>query len=393
MNLVKKLALWKQENLISETQQHAIIEYENKQQKPLALYTIFAFSMFCIGLGIISLISANWQEIPSSIKLFFDFVILSLTAYGIYYSKENAKQNLLDALILLYAILIMASIGLVAQIYQLQSENYLAYFIWAMLTLPFIFFTSKKVLVFVWLPVFIMSSLDLLLNIVWFDKIINIINNNYPLALVVSFITLLSLFYVALSHYAKNKIPTLIYSLKFWLICYITLAIISMDFFAKGQVLFLYYNQVISSEYGWEVVWLIISAILVAISILIHMSYRFKQGYLLGSIVCIIFAYSLLYTYLPKTTLNVEFIGFSLTLLILLDVAFFAYKSNNIKLLNLATIILALRVFIVYLQVFGSLLTTGLGLVSSGVVLLLVVYACKKIKIMNIKLIGGQNNE
>ena len=41
----------------------------------------------------------------------------------------------------------------------------------------------------------------------------------------------------------------------------------------------------------------------------------------------------------------------------------------------------ALRIFGVYLQVFGSLLTTGLGLISSGLVLLLTVGIWNKLKL------------
>jgi hypothetical protein len=52
--------------------------------------------------------------------------------------------------------------------------------------------------------------------------------------------------------------------------------------------------------------------------------------------------------------------------------AFVSYRALWLRLFNALTALLALRILVVYFEVFGSLLDTGLGLVTGGVVTLLI---------------------
>jgi len=47
--------------------------------------------------------------------------------------------------------------------------------------------------------------------------------------------------------------------------------------------------------------------------------------------------------------------------------------------LNLAIVVIALRLVVVYVEVFGSLLSTGVGLIASGVLLIALVWAAGKL--------------
>jgi hypothetical protein len=51
-------------------------------------------------------------------------------------------------------------------------------------------------------------------------------------------------------------------------------------------------------------------------------------------------------------------------------VAWCGYRANAMQLVNLATAVIAARIFITYVEVFGSMLATGAGLIVSGVLLL-----------------------
>ncbi|MBM3222737.1 MAG: hypothetical protein FJZ47_02890 [Candidatus Tectomicrobia bacterium] len=51
-------------------------------------------------------------------------------------------------------------------------------------------------------------------------------------------------------------------------------------------------------------------------------------------------------------------------------VAWCGYRAHAMHLVNLATAVLAVRVFVAYIEIFGSLLATGVGLIASGFVLL-----------------------
>ena len=51
-------------------------------------------------------------------------------------------------------------------------------------------------------------------------------------------------------------------------------------------------------------------------------------------------------------------------------VSSYAYCTHQTRLFNVATVLIALRLFGIYLEVFGSLLSTGAGLIVSGLVFL-----------------------
>jgi uncharacterized membrane protein len=51
-------------------------------------------------------------------------------------------------------------------------------------------------------------------------------------------------------------------------------------------------------------------------------------------------------------------------------VAWCGYKAQAMQLVNLATAVIAVRIFVAYIEAFGSMLATGAGLIVSGVLLL-----------------------
>jgi len=51
-----------------------------------------------------------------------------------------------------------------------------------------------------------------------------------------------------------------------------------------------------------------------------------------------------------------------------------AHETEDARLLNLATAVIGVRILIVYFEVFGSLLGTGIGLVIGGVLTLTLVW-------------------
>lgn len=92
----------------------------------------------------------------------------------------------------------------------------------------------------------------------------------------------------------------------------------------------------------------------------------------------ILLNFSLIAKILPDDGKAYELWGAVLSLAMLGLVAVYAYKTGSIRLLNLATALSAFRFFAVYLQVFGSLLSTGVGLIISGFVLLAVAVVWQK---------------
>ena len=91
MNLDSKLTDWQKHNLISAYQKQAILDYEIQVKRPLLYYSLLFLSSFCISIGILSLIAANWDKIPPSAKLICDYIFLLGLGAGVYFSKKKQE--------------------------------------------------------------------------------------------------------------------------------------------------------------------------------------------------------------------------------------------------------------------------------------------------------------
>lgn len=387
MNISKKLEIWTQEKLISEPQKQAIVEFEMKTKRPMFLYVLLFLSSFCIGLGVLAIIASNWQIIPANAKLFGDFVILASLAGGIYYAQANNKNFLKEAFILLYAVMILASIGLIAQIFQLVPHGYRAYLFWAVMAAPLLYFSKKAVLSFIWLPVFIASLLDFLDDFAWFSRFVRRFDNMFPAALAfLSIVFLVSIYVLIIKKYYKSSALALAF--KYWSIILIVAFVISMDIFSI-EIFNPYYRSwtgetthVLSNLLLWGVAGGLLAG---------YGYYNRRQGAYWAAALLLMSVFSFVVNILPQNRDAYALWGAMLTLSMLGLASVYAYRQNNIKLLNLASVLMAVRFFIIYIQVFGSLLTTGFGLISTGVVFLIIAYIWQKLRADIVTKIKEQN--
>lgn len=376
MNLSKKIANWQKADLITKSQGEAIWTFENTSNKPKLWYGLLSLAVFCIGLGVISLVAANWQEIPAWCKLTLDILVLAALAGGIIRSQDQSRCLRMEALIIGYALMIMASIGLVGQIYQLQPTSYMAYFIWALLTSPLLFFSKRLLLPMVWVPVFLFSFLDRLAQMKCFYDLYNIVDKSFPFALSLYSVLAMAIAYVFLKKLSAQHLPKLQEAWKFWLAVVIVGNVVLMDALAGNQWGSLLINGFGQYSYNYAV----IVALVIGMICLIGLNYFWKNGLLLSGVVLSLAIFSLIYTSLPNYEIVFQLWGLFLSLSVLFLIMQYAQKNGQPKLLNMTTTLIGLRLLVVYLQVFGSLLTTGVGLVSSGVVLLVLIWGVNKIK-------------
>ncbi len=384
MNLAKKITLWQQQNLLSSAQAQAILDYENRSRKPVLMFSFLFLSAFCIGLGIISLISANWQVIPSSVKLVADFALLALTALGIYKSACHCKPFLREGLNIFYALLILASIGLIAQIYHLQASGLQAYLLWSILTLPVVLTCKKAALPLIWLPVFMVSSFDTMTDWQWFSRVIDVFEGAFPFAFSLLCLLVYSVIYRLLNTFLKEKVSAFTYAMKVWMVVSIAWQVLIMDFGAGDSLGILTAFKAHAADMSSLVVFVFLVA---AITIFGIFSYKLNYSRLLTSVMASLLIFSYIYLFLPENKDFASIWGFLLTMTILSWLVVYALIKARSKLMNLATALMACRIFVVYLQVFGSLLSTGIGLIVSGLVLLLIIYIWRKVQLTKLLII------
>lgn len=135
MRLEQKLKRWVGAGLIDSEQSDAILNFEETRKTPYLYYSFIILGVIVIGIGIIAIIAANWEEIHDFVKLGVGLSILAFTAGLAFWKREN--PNLLTAFIVLESILILGMIGLVSQVYHLEGKYYEAAILWCILTFYF----------------------------------------------------------------------------------------------------------------------------------------------------------------------------------------------------------------------------------------------------------------
>ncbi len=94
--LEKRLHDWVSNNIISREQAEGIRQYEaNAPGSSWVLYSFLILGATIISIGFISLIAANWDDIPDAVKLGLDFLLLIGLAIGIHHTWE--KKNLFSS--------------------------------------------------------------------------------------------------------------------------------------------------------------------------------------------------------------------------------------------------------------------------------------------------------
>ena len=114
------------------------------------------FAAFLIGLGIIALVAANWEQIPNNVKLGGAIVLMIANASAVILSMKFKKNILTQVLCGVFAALIMAVIGLIGQIFQLRSDVSGACLLWAMCAWPLFLITPR--LLWLWIPLLFVGT-------------------------------------------------------------------------------------------------------------------------------------------------------------------------------------------------------------------------------------------
>lgn len=138
MRLASKLDEWQAAGLIDDSTARAIRTHEGDHHRPLLLWAVAGLGLFALALGVVLLVSANWQDIPAWLKLTTHLLMTATAALMLY--RYDARQRLWlgEGALFLLAALVLAGIALHAQVYQLTGPLWRALGSWALLTAPVI---------------------------------------------------------------------------------------------------------------------------------------------------------------------------------------------------------------------------------------------------------------
>jgi uncharacterized membrane protein len=355
--LDKMLYDWVEQGLIEPDQRSAIAKFE--ASRPVGgwmVYSFIALGASVVGIGVIALIAANWMEIPGSVKLAIDFLLLIGLGVGVlhHYRKEN--RQILEIFLTLFVLFCMASIGLISQIYHTGGRLEDALLFWALITLPVVTLSRHHFIPFLWVAIFFSAIVVRIVE----QKLLfpNISEENRWLALLMILPFLAALLSTAL---AKNKLLAPIgLGFRRWAFISGGVGIVVFDFFIS--------NNFSSSYHQLLEVFGLISLIVLPVVAGVWWSsplplVRKK----------IVIAMMLLYLgTLPVASQlpQFEIIGGIFTILILILAAVYAGLADNQRLLTQLMLLVGLRFLTLYFEAIGGLALSGLGLIVSGGIIL-----------------------
>ncbi|HPQ96837.1 MAG TPA: DUF2157 domain-containing protein [Thiolinea sp.] len=375
-NIETRLALWQEQGLLNTEQAQAIRTFERENNPPRRhwwLYSLLILGVSIIGLGIISIIAANWADISDTVKLGADLLLLLGLGSALLWQYHNPQGWWFEALIAAFMILCLASIGLIGQIYQLNGRWFHALLFWSAITLPLALFSRQLFAPFMWGTLFLHA---LLWSAVALSA--NLMEDTYrfiaPLCLFAPLLTA-SLYGLLRPVGALADFRSTFF---FWFQVSGLMALVVIDLAHSG-------GEMRDYELGWYLPAYIAAAVL-ALLILGSSSYRLLNKVLLIGCIALLLLYyqpdflfsgNTRYTHADMDNAN----PFSfwqaddirapiLTILILFVYATHAGNSGHARTFNVITFMIGLRFVILYFQAMGGLAATGVGLIMSGIMII-----------------------
>lgn len=155
MSLKNKLNLWVENKLISKEEQDNIMAFEREHNNGFLAKTALVVAGLFIGLGICLIVAANWDLLPAFVKIVGDFAVFGGMAGGAYYAVQKQKPHLKDMFLFLNFLMTGATIGLIAQVFQMSGSWQSFALFWSVLSVPYVLLSGSFSLGSFWVFVFI----------------------------------------------------------------------------------------------------------------------------------------------------------------------------------------------------------------------------------------------
>jgi uncharacterized membrane protein len=348
-----KLAEWQRAGLLTAEAAARIREYEGHQTRPYLLYAVGGLGALTIVLGLVAVIASNWESIPGGVKLAVDLLLAAALAIGLVIVDRRGIDWLRETLIALYWGHVLASIGLISQVYHLGGATWQALLVWTGLTFPLVTRSRSDGLATLWV---------LALHITYFMALEPLAAGPASEGLIAGLVGLAPLLClaVATSSTITRARPNFHHAFAGlgWLGA---LAMTSAASFA-------FYDSPMRDEFfdSFALATAIAAAIVVFLMV---RAVRLVGGHREAVLpLRVLLALFIVFGYAPilLATGKQELLGALVFIALWAVVAWFGYATHNARTLSLATAIIGVRLIAVYFEVFGSLMDTGLGLISGG---------------------------
>lgn len=380
----RKLQEWVAAGVITEGAAQAIEAYEDKRKKGHFGRGLVNLSIFAILVGVLSIIASNWHEIPGLVKIGVHVLLNVIVGALALWADRTGRDIWREGAALAFIGLTLTLIVLVGQVYQLTGTAASALGLWLLITLPFFLLMGKTYATAApWMLAFLATLFMLVSEHIdklpeddraWFYIGIPAL---LPLALMAD---------GGIAAFRRWRPALAETSLKAGMVLSGLFACFSIVFWGIGDI------HIRPTEYTGQTQALVILAIGLAAMGAHAAWHKFYAGHPHRKAGALFALVGFVVMLLPFITMVPVGSVFSALLFIAYWV-FIGWMAQNIgqmRLVSLAIFIIAVRIFIIYCELFGTLMDTGIGLISGGVVMLALIYGARK---LNERLKGAQHGK
>ena len=369
-----KFKRWQDAGLVTIEQAEAILAFEKTRKGGKLVKDLTNVAIFAIILGLASLVASNWAYLSDMTKLVGHFGICA--AIATLMLKVDGEKHPVgkDACVLLLFGSFLTFISLIGQVYELHGDLPRALALWLAICSPFVWFYGRTYTVIVpWLAVLLITI---------YLNMIEYLDGSTAMQI---FVATVMTFYLS---------PILILvSRTFWMArhrpgfvqAFYRLGTFLPALFATLGLCLFYGDFFHIPYYTLQMVLMALG--LLAILIIFRPTTRRDESandlwyYLLVSHIVMMLPFAL-----PQLESGV--LAAVIFIAYWIFMAWLGARMHSTTLMDWAILLAILRLFIVYLEVFGSMALTGVGLIGSGILLLVILRYLNRIVAAGRKLVN-----
>ncbi|MBI1403206.1 MAG: DUF2157 domain-containing protein [Porphyrobacter sp.] len=143
----RKIAAWHDAGLIDADTRDRLLAHEAAHARPLALWAVFGIGALAIGLGLVSVIAANWEDIPGQLRLGVHLAAVAGALAALFWREERlagASPWAVEALVFVTAALGLTFFGHLGQVYQTSAPLWQPLATWLVLFAPLLLLAGRS---------------------------------------------------------------------------------------------------------------------------------------------------------------------------------------------------------------------------------------------------------
>ena len=373
----KKLEEWVSAGLMTEGQSDAIHAYETAKKRGGFGRNLVGLSLFAILIGVLSIIASNWNVIPGGIKIGVHVLLNLSIGLATLQADRMGKELWREGLAFAFFGLTLTLIILIGQVFQLEGSHAGALLLWMIITLPFMLvFSQTRLTAVPWMIAFLgtlyMNAAHYLedLSMGWQNVFYHGIAVLLPLAMMADGSS--GLFRKIKPVWADIFVKTG---------CVLLVISVTVTTIFWGEMFGARYwtsMHEFKRDYGLQFWVYGVAFAGIGIHALIKNFYRddpvMKAGALFAAVSVLICALPYLVPSGDNSVLKaIVFIAYWIF------IGWLGQGLGRMRLVSLAITLIAIRIFAIYVELFGSLMDTGIGLIVGGIVMLCLIAGARRL--------------